>query len=156
MPALPLEEVVLEAIRAKLAAVVAGVDYFYTCERAVRPVTAQVKHLSEVAEDKFIALIESSESIYTQSSPGEDCPTDIEATIIVTAAVPYRHTEVVHESSYDLTTIQQKLVRDLRKALDKQNLGGVYTIVTDRSLDVEVGGWAVVQVSVNWIGSESL
>lgn len=157
MPSEPLEEVVLEAIKAALAAVVAGSDYFFSCEYAARVQLAQAKHFGEVADGKFLALIEADGMLYTQASPGVNCGTNEDAQVIVTLATKYKGPDSITSPDFNLPTIQQHLVHDVRKALHEQALvDGVNVQVTDRNLQVEVGGWAAVQVSVGWSGHEVL
>jgi hypothetical protein len=146
----PTEFRLIEAVRAMLAAAV-GADYIYDALDAYIVQKPQVKHLTEGTEAVW-------PSVLYLVSPGDvnpqdytQCATLFPGDLLVTAGQKVGYPELPWESGYvPIPKLQMRMVQDVYRALHLKQIGDAILKIANRNLDLEVDGWALVQVQVSF------
>lgn len=150
----PTEYRLLEAVRAMLEAAV-GATYIYDAEAAYLVAKPQVKHLAEMTTEPW------SKTLYLVS-PGDvnpqdytQCATLFPGDLLVTAGQPVGSPELPWVQGYiPVPKIQLRMTQDILRALHMKQIDDAILKVANRNLDLEVDGWALVQVQIGFEYSE--
>lgn len=146
----PTEYRLLEAVRARLEAAI-GSDYIYDAEAAYLIQKPQVKHLTEISEGAW------AKTLYLVS-PGDvnpadytQCATLFPGDLLVTAGIKVGTPELPWLTGYEpVPKLQLRMFQDIYRALHLKQEGDAILKVANRNLDLEVDGWAIVQVQVSF------
>jgi len=147
----PTEYRLLEEVRTRLAAAV-GASYYYESSGAYMVQKPQVKHLAETPEGKVLYLVspgDNNPQDYTQ------CATLFPGDLLVTAGVATGTPELPWLDGYVPVPLQQlRMTQDIFNVLHMKQIEEAVLRCTNRNLDLEVDGWALVQVQVGFEYSE--
>jgi hypothetical protein len=151
----PTEYRLLEGARSRLQAAF-GLDYIYDAAAAYLVARPQIKHLHEMEEDAGWARV-----LYLVS-PGDlspidytQCATLFPGDFLVTAGVKVGGPELPWlPGAIPPAQVQLRIVQDIYKALHLQEVEGATLKIVNRNLDLEVDGWALVQVQIGFEFSE--
>lgn len=146
----PTEYRLLEAVRAMLEAAV-GSEYIYDADGSYIVSKPQVKHLTEIVKEpwpKVLYLVSPGDvnpQDYTQ------CATLFPGDLLVTAGQTIGTPELPWLSGYvPAAKVQLRMVQDIYKALHLKQIDDAILKIANRNLDLEVDGWALVQVQVSF------
>jgi hypothetical protein len=136
----------LEAVRDALAAIT-------TPERIPHRVTIvdepQIKHLPEAQPEgkSRVFLVSPGDVVITEDT---SCQMLYEGDLLVTGITQHIASEDVTMAEYEPTAKEKLLlVEDVKGAVNgKDLLASVTTFIANRNMDMEVDGWAIVQVQV--------
>jgi len=149
---------ILEGARALLAAA-AGASYNYDVDGAFIVNQPQLKHLTEAANDagvsdwpKALYYVHPGDAIFVVDT---GCASRVTGDFMVTAGVRIGGPELPWQAGYvSMVAVQMRMLADIYRALNGQEIAGASIFVANRNLVLEVDGWALVQVQLSFEYSE--
>ncbi len=150
----PVEFRILESAKSLLAGAV-GAAYVYDASAAYIVAQPHTKLLGESGQEAWPTTLYLVSPGQNNASDYTQCATAFLGDFLVTACVPVGTPELPWETGHvEVSRVQLRMAQDIYTALHLKEIEGATLRVENRNLDIEVDGWAIVQVQVAFEYSE--
>lgn len=137
---------------ADLLSAASGAAFYYDSDGAYLVKNPTTKHLAESTEStpgwpRTLYFVHPGSLVIT---PDTGCTMRFEGDFMITAGIRVYGSELPWEADYTpVPRVQLRIFEDLYRTINGQEIEGATLFVADRNLDIDVDGWAIVQVQVS-------